>query len=45
MRNKGLTWEMYTVTVIVVIALLLGCGVTCLLGAPVYFLWFLDKVW
>ena len=45
MRARGVIWEAYTVTIIILIALIFGCIVTCLLGAPVYFLWFVEQVW
>lgn len=45
MRREDVTWEICTVMGIIVIVLVLGMFVACLLGAPVYFLWFLEQVW
>ena len=45
MRTKGVAWEMYTVTIVILVALIFGCTAMCLLGAPVYFLWFVEQVW
>jgi hypothetical protein len=45
MGSEGLSWQARVTMAVAVAACAFGCLVVCLLGAPMYFLWFVEQVW